>query len=453
MDDSIVYHFDDASDFYAELDDVLQQRTCDSSEIAHEITRTYLSLLINFQNDFLNTLAEVSYVMYKLIDSPVYTRYHLPIIRHLITTRAMVSSNISELSIIYALLLHAGREDLTVMKVIVQTSVNAQGVNHFLKKLCDEIEYCVGGTRFTTILLMLTFEMCKVAKLSKQDLGHISPAFIHYLLDIVESMSTDNDELLNYSAMRLILVFNEQFMMQRAMCSIDGEQESQNQILRVLKSKIGSSKTFSENLIFMLNRADDACVQMLILKLLYLIFTTEGLYEFFYTNDLCVLVDIVLRELCDLGDESDAEALRQTYLRVLNPMLVNTQLHYTPYKHQQIHRILCAMIAPRAYRPVNTTTQRLVQRIMEDWWADVCNEHVAPVVGVHLDKIQIGPDNVAVAIAAESPPKAASPKVSTPINAESVTVLSDSTSQTTTTISASKPISKGDDADRGVLCA
>jgi hypothetical protein len=109
--------------------------------------------------------------MYKLIDSPVYTRYHLPIIRHLITTRAMESSNISELSIIYALLLHAGREDLTVMKVIVQTSVNAQGVNHFLKKLCDEIEYCVGGTRFTTILLMLTFEMCKVAKLSKQDLG------------------------------------------------------------------------------------------------------------------------------------------------------------------------------------------------------------------------------------------------------------------------------------------
>lgn len=68
-------------------------------------------------------------------------------------------------------------------------------------------------------------------------------------------MSTDIDELLNYSAMRLILVFNEQFMMQRATSSMDGEQESQNQILRVLKSKIGSSKTFSENLIFMLNRA------------------------------------------------------------------------------------------------------------------------------------------------------------------------------------------------------
>ncbi|KAI9288485.1 hypothetical protein BC943DRAFT_273139 [Umbelopsis sp. AD052] len=239
------------------------------------------------------------------------------------------------------------------MKTIVQTTVDANGTNLFLQKLRNEIEFCIGGTRFTIVILMLMFEMCKVAKLSKGDLEHISPAFIHYLLDIVENMSNDSEELLNYSAMRLILVFNEQFMMQRAMSPVsDDGSEFQNQILRVLRSKIGSSKTFSENLIFMLNRAE--------------------LFEFFYTNDLCVLVDIVLRELCDLGDENDAEALRQTYLRVLNPMLVNTQLRYTPYKHQQIHRILCAMIAPRAYRPVNATTQRLVQRIMEDWWEGVC---------------------------------------------------------------------------------
>lgn len=111
--------------------------------------------------------------MYKFIDSPVYTRYHLSIIRHLITSQAMTSSDLSELAVIYSLLLHAGREDQTVMKTIVQTSVNAQGANHLLKKLCDEIRYCVGGTRFTIILLMLTFEMCKVARLSKQDLGRL----------------------------------------------------------------------------------------------------------------------------------------------------------------------------------------------------------------------------------------------------------------------------------------
>ena len=49
---------------------------------------------------------------------------------------------------------------------------------------------------------------------------------------------------------------------------------------------------------------------MLILKLLYGIFTTPALYEYFYTNDLYVLVDISLRELCDLGDTKEAQTVR-----------------------------------------------------------------------------------------------------------------------------------------------
>ena len=46
-------------------------------------------------------------------------------------------------------------------------------------------------------------------------------------------------------------------------------------------------------------------MQLLILKILYLIFTTKETSEFFYTNDLCVLVDVFLRELADLDEESD----------------------------------------------------------------------------------------------------------------------------------------------------
>lgn len=48
---------------------------------------------------------------------------------------------------------------------------------------------------------------------------------------------------------------------------------------------------------------------MLILKLLYGVFTTPSLYEYFYTNDLYVLVDISLRELCDLGDTKEAQTV------------------------------------------------------------------------------------------------------------------------------------------------
>jgi hypothetical protein len=46
-------------------------------------------------------------------------------------------------------------------------------------------------------------------------------------------------------------------------------------------------------------------VSLLILKILYLLFTTSGTAEYFYTNDLCVLVDVFIRELTDLGEESE----------------------------------------------------------------------------------------------------------------------------------------------------
>ena len=53
-------------------------------------------------------------------------------------------------------------------------------------------------------------------------------------------------------------------------------------------------------------------MQLLILKILYLLFTTKGSSEYFYTNDLCVLVDVFLRELVDLDEES--ESVRPLYI-------------------------------------------------------------------------------------------------------------------------------------------
>ena len=47
-------------------------------------------------------------------------------------------------------------------------------------------------------------------------------------------------------------------------------------------------------------------MQLLLLKILYVLFTTKGTSEYFYTNDLCVLVDVFLRELVDLDEESDS---------------------------------------------------------------------------------------------------------------------------------------------------
>ncbi|KAF9431375.1 hypothetical protein BGZ76_000384 [Entomortierella beljakovae] len=77
---------------------------------------------------------------------------------------------------------------------------------------------------------------------------------------------------------------------------------------------------------------------MLILKLLYVLFTSPSLYDFFYTNDLHVLVDVVIRELWDLPEEE--ESLRHAYLRVLGPLLANTQLKNATYKRAELVRLL-----------------------------------------------------------------------------------------------------------------
>lgn len=47
-------------------------------------------------------------------------------------------------------------------------------------------------------------------------------------------------------------------------------------------------------------------MQLLILKMLYILFNTKGLSEYFYTNDLCVLVDVFLREIVDLDEDSES---------------------------------------------------------------------------------------------------------------------------------------------------
>ena len=118
---------------------------------------------------------------------------------------------------------------------------------------------------------------------------------------------------------------------------------------------------------------------MLTLKLLYLIFTTPSTYEYFYTNDLHVLVDILIRNLLDLPEE--ASALRHTYLRVLYPLLAYTQLRHPPhYKRDELLRMLSILVRGQFsdseseyerilhFEDVDETTRRLVFRCATvDW--------------------------------------------------------------------------------------
>jgi hypothetical protein len=158
-----------------------------------------------------------------------------------------------------------------------------------------------------------------------------------------------------------------------------------NRILKILSAHGPSYRTFGENLILLLNRESALSAQLLILKLLYLLFTTPSTYEYFYTNDLHVLVDVIIRNLLDLdpgnnessiaedGSERDGQkALRHTYLRVLCPLLKNTQLarEGNNYKREEVRRLLHLLVnrSSAHFAPVDETILRLVIRCKQVEW-------------------------------------------------------------------------------------
>lgn len=131
-------------------------------------------------------------------------------------------------------------------------------------------------------------------------------------------------------------------------------------------------------------------MQILILKLLYLLFTNQATYEYFYTNDLRVLVDVVIRNLLDLPDE--AAPLKHTYLRVLHPLLAHTQLNQPPhYKRLNLKQLLHLLseVNDEHFQPADQTTIRLVERCKKvPWLTDEPESPVRGLLGMSLNAAQ-----------------------------------------------------------------
>lgn len=141
-------------------------------------------------------------------------------------------------------------------------------------------------------------------------------------------------------------------------------------------------KTFGCNLILLLNRESETSLQLLILKVLYLLFGNPSTAEYFYTNDLHVLVDVILRNLIDLPhDSAAANALRHTYLRVLHPILLHSQISKPPhYKRDELVRLLHLLVSSgNHFAPVDETTVRLVNRCTSVSWLQTPTEPHSPV--------------------------------------------------------------------------
>lgn len=384
----IVYVIETAQQFWSELEDLLRIPSDNAPTLSmlDSTLRRFLTLCATYHEQYLQSPLQLEHAFNILLSSELF-QFHSERMCEIIVEEAMKTTDPHALFVLYSTLYFHGRRRVESLRNHKRwQAVIPHLMDHILVDIDPDVEDSFGGAgsrnsvivpgnvpvpievKLRSLAVKLLYEVCKVQKMTTQDLRTFTDSFVDYLFDLVEQTKYMQDEAFNYSVIKLIVALNEQFMVTGL--GTDGPEGSTNRIIRILVRRGGNSATFGENLIFMLNRAkhtpEDLCVQLLILKLIYVLFTTKGLTEYFYTNDLCVLVDVFLRELANLDEQN--ESLRHTYLRVLHPLLTKTQLRTTPYKRPQIMSLLESLISNTSIREVNPTTKRLVERCLSGEW-------------------------------------------------------------------------------------
>ncbi|KAJ4348536.1 pre-rRNA processing [Didymosphaeria variabile] len=360
----VSYNLENEQQFWDELDDIVSTRCQQHDhEIIDNALRSYLNVTTNYQSEYLQTEYSVAKCVYRLIQGELFTTHKAYVRRQIIYCLLQEDDN-PTLHMVAAFLLFDGRNN---QNDATFEMMHEEGVFARLIELI-QLESVQEEPKLHQMLLDLLYESSRIQRLKWEDFVAIDDSFILYLLGVIEGVSDDHEDPYHYPVIRVLLVLNEQYLVASTQQQ-DGR--ITNRVIKALSTHGMTYKTFGCNLILLLNRESETSLQLLILKALYLIFGNPQTAEYFYTNDLHVLVDVILRNLIDLPSDSPAaNALRHTYLRVLHPILTHSQISKPPhYKRNDIHQILNLLIASgNHFAPVDETTKRLVTRCTAVPW-------------------------------------------------------------------------------------
>ncbi|EEQ40230.1 hypothetical protein FOB63_003450 [Clavispora lusitaniae] len=152
-------------------------------------------------------------------------------------------------------------------------------------------------------------------------------SFNHYNLE--EDDFEDESRLIAYEEFKLLLLINEQYMMMSLSANVK-ENKVFEGLLAQRRDSVNGISGFTNLLVFHMNREESHIIKILMLKFLYVIFTTSSSAKLPYLNDLKILIDIMIRELNDMSytgeDQASNSFLALTYLKVLYPMLMFSQI-------------------------------------------------------------------------------------------------------------------------------
>lgn len=346
---------------------VATQCPAEAHEIIDDALRSWLYLASRCREEFSRSEDDVANASQSLLDGALF-HTDPEYVRKQIIYSLLQEDEPGPLYVIANFLLIDGRAEEATFKRMIE-----EGCFHRLLELINGRKEDDPGLH--RLLLDLMYEMSRIEQLRIEDLLHVDDGFVIYLFELIEGLSDDVHDPYHYPIIRVLLVLNEQYMVASTTAISDPASPTApltNRVVKCLSLYGPNYRTFGENIILLLNRETETSLQLLILKLLYLLFTTKATYEYFYTNDLRVLLDVIIRNLLDLPNE--LMSLRHTYLRVLYPLLAHTQLNQPPhYKKDEVQKLLRILAGSgnTHFAPVDETTLRLVDRVAKvKWLAD-----------------------------------------------------------------------------------
>nr|XP_033334740.1 NCK-interacting protein with SH3 domain isoform X1 [Megalopta genalis]XP_033334741.1 NCK-interacting protein with SH3 domain isoform X1 [Megalopta genalis]XP_033334742.1 NCK-interacting protein with SH3 domain isoform X1 [Megalopta genalis] len=188
---------------------------------------------------------------------------------------------------------------------------------------------------YSSLLLTMIFSMGEPMPVTH--LEQLGPDFIAFVLDLIENPpDMDLEDQISDLFVNLILSYNLQFT------------NSENIVLNTLKERT-VAKIFTEKILLLFNREEDP-VRIFdhepppphsILKLFIDLFNNDVTAGLFYTNDVKVLIDIILRQLYDMfpGDK------RRQYLELCRRVLRTSGYNEHRYRSEDLlkcfTRIFC----------------------------------------------------------------------------------------------------------------
>ncbi|XP_012549543.1 NCK-interacting protein with SH3 domain isoform X1 [Bombyx mori] len=188
-------------------------------------------------------------------------------------------------------------------------------------------------SRLSHSALLLSMVLSMGDKLPVTHFEQLGLEFAQFLLELLEDPpETDVDEQIPDLFSTLLLAYNLQF-----------ENPFDNILLNALETR-DMAKTFCEKVLLLLNREEDP-VRIFehepapthsVLKLVIDLFSRKKTADHFYTNDVKVAIDIVVRQLADL---SPGDTRRQQYLKILQGVIRNTD--YGSHLHRRDDLLRC----------------------------------------------------------------------------------------------------------------